>query len=618
MVKEVHDKKSYLPEVDGLRAIAVGAVVLYHATFNLVGGGFIGVDVFFVISGYLITNLIRQSILNNDFSILDFYKRRILRIVPALFVVLGLSAIFFSILLPPSQIANLRKSFIAAVLSFSNIWFYETTDYFSGAQENPALHTWSLGVEEQFYIILPIFLLIFKKLNERLLLVFLYILLIGSFFSSSYVVLVDQSSAFYLPWFRAWELLVGSVLTFNPNPFSQRQTKFIPFFGLSMILMPIFFYSRETTFPGVTALFPVMGSALIIASSGVNGVVQYVLKSHPFRWLGKISYSVYLVHWPLMCLASLTVSLYPGPVKYGVLLGSLVLGWLSWRFVETPFRIRASQISSKTAIKWFAISSFALIVLFFGAEKLGENVWLRYPNALEISSYMTSDKKFFRPGSCFLTRSSPSINSFDMKKCLLVDKSKRNAILVGDSHAANIWSALQGNVNNINYLQATASGCKPILNQAGDPWCMELREFIFGNWLLKNGSNVKDIILAAQWQFQDLKDLKKTVELLQSRGYRVTVIGPTPEYYMSVPLLLAYENISDLNLQDKMLKKDKFHLDNDMNDIFNGNSSYFSQVNIMCSKEKCNLKDGNIPLYMDRDHLTESGAKSVMKSFVLK
>ena len=335
----------YRADIDGLRAVAVIPVVLFHAGVPGFGGGFVGVDIFFVISGFLITSIIASEIDTGRFSIARFYQRRIRRIFPALIVVMAFSILAGFLLLTPGDLLTLGESVIATSLFVSNIFFWQHASYFAAPlHENPLLHTWSLSIEEQFYLFYPLFLYVISRLWRpgRNILVLLGCL--ASFGLCAVLVYYKQSAAFYLGPTRAWELLVGGLIALGaiPRARSPLTANGTAVAGLVLIGLSVFFYSATTRFPGLTALPPVLGAALIIwGGQHQNTIVHRLLSTDPFTLVGKASYSLYLWHFPLFAFSSYVKVKELGAVPIVALCAlSFLLSLVSLYFVERPVPLR--------------------------------------------------------------------------------------------------------------------------------------------------------------------------------------------------------------------------------------------------------------------------------------
>ena len=347
---------SYRKEIDGLRALAVVPVLLFHAGFSIFSGGFIGVDIFFVISGYLISSIILSEHSRGSFSFGSFYKRRVRRILPALFLIIFACLPAAWLLMPPSSLESFALSIISVVLFISNFWFFSQSGYFTIiSEEMPLLHTWSLAVEEQFYIFFPIFLIFFLFLGKKWLLitsicVFIFSLMISQFgenLSTSYPFFDNKlkfsaipSYAFFLAPTRFFELMVGffcAYYLFYTKKVPSHD--FLSFFGLSVLILCIIFYDNNTDFPGFMALIPVTATALIILFCSDKSVIGRVLSNKILVFIGLISYSTYLWHQPLFSFSRLAMLNEPSNLFFILLiLTSFILAFITYRLIESPFR----------------------------------------------------------------------------------------------------------------------------------------------------------------------------------------------------------------------------------------------------------------------------------------
>ncbi len=337
----------YRHEIDGLRAIAVLPVIFFHAGFESFAGGFIGVDVFFVISGYLITNTIVAELANGEFSMLRFYERRARRILPALYLVILICIPIAWLTLPPDSMKNFAQSVAAISLFSSNFLFWIEQGYFDAASElKPLLHTWSLAVEEQFYLFYPIVLQFLWRRLERKSERVLAVALLLSFAIAQWSIQLSPLAAFYLLPTRAWELLVGALvciylLKVKRHQFVRVTNEICGSVGLLLILFSIVTYNRETDFPGVFALAPTLGTALLIIFATQQTLIGRFLSYKPLVGLGLISYSVYLWHQPLFVFARhMSLEKPNSSLMFVLVLLAFLLAYLTWRFVEVPFRRR--------------------------------------------------------------------------------------------------------------------------------------------------------------------------------------------------------------------------------------------------------------------------------------
>src|SRR5262245_10862251 len=329
----------YRADIDGLRAVAVLPVVFYHFQIAPFTGGFVGVDIFFVISGYLITSLIYSEVLSGAFSPVRFYERRIRRILPALFLMMLVTTALAGSVLFPQDLMNYARSLVATALFGSNFYFWSTVDYFDIiAERKPLLHTWSLAVEEQFYLLYPTLFWLLRGASQRKLIHIVGAIFLLSLGASIWALRFAPVSDFYLLPFRAWELMLGAMLALSPIKSSGRTCTILAWSGLALLLLSIFAFSADTPFPGENALLPCIGAAFVIYA-GPQTIVGRLLSLRPVVFIGLISYSLYLWHWPLLVFARYVVLrdllLWE---KLALILLSGMIAALSWAYVEKPFR----------------------------------------------------------------------------------------------------------------------------------------------------------------------------------------------------------------------------------------------------------------------------------------
>lgn len=607
----------YVPEINGARAVAVVSVLLYHLNFHWIPGGFVGVDIFFVISGYLITSIIGNDLARGRFSFREFYGRRMLRILPALYVVSVVTALVFSLLFPPQISTELLKSMVAGLLSYSNIWFYFTVDYFGDNVTQPTLHYWSLAVEEQFYFVLPLlYWWIWGRGGAKWRWPVFGALFAISLVWSGLVVEKHQSQAFFLPWLRAWELLAGSLLSLvQLDRIGERLKGWLADIGLAMLLLAIFTYDEKMVFPGYSALLPVAGTVLLIAGAGSGrSIANWLLRQAPAQWLGKVSYSLYLVHWPLICLVSLVFAL---SIKYKLLLlvVSLVAAWISWRFVESPFRRSVSEIGVGKVFKVTGAVTAACAALFVLFNVGGTGLWRQYPQAIAYAEAGHTDLTFFHRDTCFLTAQSDALRFYRRDLCLSPVAGRDNVLVIGDSHGANIVDALRAEYPAAHIMQATAVGCKPTLDSRGAKRCTDLVSWILKDWLPGAGAGVTRVVLAGRWDGSDAEAVSATVTYLDGLGRRPLVYGPVPEYMVPVPLILAYEQIVGRSLRERLVKSDRAPLDQAFAARFG--ELYFSPYRNLCPAAGCIVERDGAPVFFDRDHLTVAGARIAVRGMPL-
>jgi peptidoglycan/LPS O-acetylase OafA/YrhL len=443
----------YRAEIDGLRALAVLPVILFHAGFELFSGGFVGVDVFFVISGYLITTIIISEMAEGKFSIVNFYERRARRILPALFFVMLMCLPFAWMWLTPNDLKDFGKSLVAVSTFSSNILFWRESGYFDTAAElKPLLHTWSLAVEEQYYILFPIFLMFTWRLGLKWILILLSMVFLVSLGIAQWGAYNSPSAAFFLLPTRGWELLVGVFaafyLKYNTHLKSHSLNQALSLIGFGMIVYSIISFDKNTAFPSLYALIPTIGTGLLILCAVPKTLIHKLLSLKFIVGIGLLSYSAYLWHQPLLAFARHRLL---GEVSDVILIvlcvASLAMAWFSWRFVETPFRNR--QRFNRTSI--FRLS--AVGILMFSTIGLT----LHFTNGLErlwLLSYSMEERRIYEimklntdydmydrmySSNCKLWAKDVSdlpIAEFD--QCS--DRFGSPLVVLGDSHAMNLYN----------------------------------------------------------------------------------------------------------------------------------------------------------------------------------
>ncbi|WFU04243.1 acyltransferase family protein (plasmid) [Rhizobium sp. CB3171] len=462
----------YRADIDGLRALAILPVVLYHAGIPGFSGGFVGVDVFFVISGFLMASLISGEVARDDFSIVRFYERRIRRIFPALFAVLAASSIAAWLLLMPVELEYFARSVKAAALFTSNIQFEKESGYFDiGAQLKPLLHTWSLAVEEQFYILFPLLLLAVNRFARRYTVPILLGLLIASFAASAWTVFRTPAAAFYLLQFRAWELLIGALLAFHviPRPARPVVRESLAALGVILIAIAVFGFTDHTLFPGPAALLPCLGAALVIYAGAEHGLAGRALRARPLVFVGLVSYSLYLWHWPIIVFTREIFGRELSPVQSGlIVVVSLALASFSWRFIEQPFRGRGSRLGRRPL---FAAAAVVMVaVVGFGSYVIRDNgAPSRLPADVQKVYAATYDISRYGAPPCFADSDTtgPSLSDIRAGKlCPLgADGSASPSFLVwGDSHSGAMSPAIDEAAKQagVSGLFAGHASCPPL------------------------------------------------------------------------------------------------------------------------------------------------------------
>jgi peptidoglycan/LPS O-acetylase OafA/YrhL len=617
------NNKDYRWDIQGLRAIAVLAVVVFHISPKYLPGGFIGVDVFFVISGYLILGFIWRDLINKQFNLLRFYKRRALRLLPPFLVMAIVTSIITYFILLPEELIQYAKSLLATLMYASNFYFHSQSDYFGpDLAHAPLLHTWSLSVEEQFYLLFPCILFIVyycsnhsdkhQKSQSSNIIITLSIIGLFSYSLSQYLINTNNAMlSFFASPSRFWQFIIGGLLALSPSIFFLQKrmplviAELLSFLGLMGITFCLFFYNEQVDFPGFNAILPTLSTTLIIFSSSKTRFFAWLLSCKPAKFFGNTSYSLYLWHWPILLFFQLKV-VSTSYTSLFILLISIVCGYLSWRYIE-----RYSYSFKFT----FKASMVAYALLFITAVFYLSGLPSRYtPTQLHYSSFIDYDRKdYYRQGRCFLTSEYNSVDFFDHELCIDFDKNKENTLLIGDSHAAQWYGALNANKGQqATVSQVNASGCKPVLLSQGAKRCTELMQW--GLNALTAEYNFTRIILAARWNIDDLPALIQTIKQLENATTEVVVFGPIIEYDFPLPRLLAsYQTrleISDFNHYLTIKNIDSAF----SKAIKETSAQYISVLDTICkSNTTCSLTtDANIPLQYDYGHLTFEGANQML------
>jgi peptidoglycan/LPS O-acetylase OafA/YrhL len=622
----------YRADIDGLRAVAILPVILFHFGLGYTPGGFVGVDIFFVISGYLITQHVFNEMTAGTFTFASFYERRIRRIAPALLAMLVITTLAASWLLLPAELTAEAKSAVAAIASVANIYFWKTSGYFQD-QDRPLLHTWSLSVEEQFYLVLPPLLLLLRRFCPHRLKSAMAAITVISFLWASWGVFHSPDASFFLLPQRAWELSIGSLLALGalPIPRSAIARQRVALAGLFLILISVVKLSGAYPFPGVLALPPCAGALMIIAA-GIEGpsFVSSLLSVRPLRFIGLISYSLYLWHAPVIVLQKYWYRMTFGRTLETLfpLLGfyraqlmermivflplTFVLAYLSWRFIEQPFRFGPRRLNRRRAFVYCGVTALAGLFLAVGiifAKGFPERLT---PEATKIASYATrqyGDNVNYRGGTCFV---SSTTADFDKAKCLHVEDQRDNWLLLGDSQAAQLWGGLSHTYPEVNVMQATATGCKPAFkSQVGDaPRCLAIVRDVLNNFLPQHRNVL--VILAAKWESNDMPQLAMTIEALKAAGQRVALVGPDLRYDTPLARLLAAEAPDDNRSLVETHRLESYdNLDRELAQRARQDwkISYISYPALLCAHGRCEVwAEKDIPLEFDTDHLTDPGS----------
>lgn len=614
----------YRNDIAGLRALAVLPILLVHAGLTAIPGGFVGVDIFFVISGFLISRIILKEMEGDRFTLTGFYRRRALRILPALLVLLVVVLAVGWWRLFPQDMRDLSWSAAATALSGSNIWFWRTVNYFGDAELTPLLHTWSLGVEEQFYIFYPLLLIGLRRWLPRHIVAALWVIAAASLAIGYGLNVVNKAQAsFYLLPSRAWELALGGLIATGGFPaLGARLRAVATWIGLALVVVSLFVIEEGLSFPVPWALLPCVGTALLIAYGEVGGTAR-LLSLPPMRFIGDISYSLYLWHWPVMAFWRFERGLTLEPWEMAATIAiSFALAILSYRLIERPFLERGKAWATPRVL-WSALAAMLLVA---GVAALlavqAAKARIENPEVARLLTYLDYDdspQSFFqfKRGVCMADTAKPT---YDPKTCATRRLDRPNILVMGDSHAGHIVQAIAERLQGMNILRLTASGCDPVLPLRGDPRCTRVMALGFEDRLLGSG-RIDRAILSARWREGQLPDLARSVAHFRARGIPVTVLGPAVEYDEPLARLLARATArGDVDLARDSRRMDLLVEDRAMRDaVVAAGGTYVSMQDLECPKGVCPLfaSDGS-PFHFDISHYTLGASRDLAAKLPLE
>jgi peptidoglycan/LPS O-acetylase OafA/YrhL len=637
----------YRPEIDGLRAIAVLPVILFHAGVDTFSGGYVGVDIFFVISGYLITSILLHELQEKNFSVINFYERRARRILPALFLVLLVCLPFSWMLMTPADLISFSKSVISVIFYASNVFFFRTLDYFSpNADTIPLLHTWSLGIEEQFYILFPVLLLLIWRVKRDLLPITLIALSITSLTLCLYFSTRFPDFNFYLLPSRAWELMAGSTCAYFYRPKKAGAYTALPIsealalLGLVLIFVSIVTLDENTPYPGVWTLLPVIGTVLVILHARENSVVARTLGVKGLVWTGLLSYSAYLWHQPVFSFYRMYTdnSENSGLIAFALILIVFVLSYLSWAFVEKPFRDR-KLFNRKRVFSLTILGSLAfLIVGSIGI--LATGFTFRYANSVnELAATAEISPKRNQCHTSGARFKSPE------ESCSYFEEEMKWAML-GDSHGVELAYALSRELEkeNIGLKHFTFSSCAPeILFRRTTVGCASWLSGAI-EWLSENPNTTNVVLafyhltyenmdLAIGMDNRDVSEKNRTyyesfetlVTRLRKAGKTVYIVLPIPRLEQHIDKY-TYPSLSFFGAsrdENKMIGIDAKNYFNEANT----SRTYLTEIarktgsilidpsQSLCDESTCYGMSENKLNYFDQHHLSVHGAEKVADQF---
>lgn len=640
---------SYRAEIDGLRALAIIPVVCFHAGILGMSGGYIGVDIFFVISGFLITSLINKEMHDGNFSYVSFYERRIRRIAPALFFAMLCSLPFAYFLFAPFDTQKYTQSLAAIALLIANHSFANEVGYFDKVVElKPFIHSWSLSVEEQFYLFFPLILLISKRFFKSQVIYVLLILFILSYCYAGENIAKDNEDNYFLLPSRAWELLLGSIAATLPHiKISIYKSEAIGFFSLGIIISCFFIFDERSHIPGYIALLPTLATALILLFVQKNSFVAKLLSIKPVVFIGLISFSLYIWHQPLLAFIKYLKQDQDTQLVDYYFPMLFFISIASWRFIERPFRNTVSFNKKTVFLLFIFFTSLFICIGLFGASTQGH--FGRLPNLQKLSNIPT-----VKDARC-LNQNITKNHNFEINKLCQYGEGVPDTIIYGDSHAAALFEALSIQLNGRPFYASSGSGCAPLGYKFSS--CVDRNDAILQ--FIANNSNIHNVVLVAEWAmytkgFRDDADGKmisvnkfsdavgindsetsnelvfrrsfnKTIELLKNK--HIFVIEPVPEFHSVIystigrGLLREKSDVSMIelkNISPQITKTEYLNRNKEVLSTFAQNSDIhlISIQDIFCSASTCWPVNGDSIYYSDTNHLNFVGASQVAKRLV--
>lgn len=613
----------FRPEIEGLRAVAIMPVLLVHAGFTQVPGGFVGVDVFFVISGYLITRILMEDVTASGSGLARFYARRFARIGPALWVMIAGVLVAGLWLLLPSDWPELSWSAVWAAGFAANLHFWQTTDYFATHETALLLHTWSLGVEEQFYLFYPLILIGLRRWLPGREAWALGALLAASLALCAVLSFTAPTSAFYLFPSRIWELVLGGLLALGvglrlANPVWRGA---LGVTGLLLIAATCFGLDGANAFPFAFpfpgAVPACLGAALVIAY-GSGGLARLVLVQVPVRWVGRISYSTYLWHWPIMALWRLEHGiLLDRWSRVGLVAAALVAGAVSYYAIERPAQRGLLRISFRGVFRTAIVSVAVLVGLAFAGRALSPQLADGPAAQMAVKLADRADERRieqYRMGTCFGA-------TIDFDTCVTPAEGKRNLVVMGSSYAAMLWRAMDEEASDYQVHQATVLGCNPVVGSSRQSACEQTYARVFD---LARAGKLDALILASRWYAQDAEPVGATVAAMRRAGVDVIVIGPPVEYEQSFPRVLAIaERRADPSYIESMRRSERDAIDVPLRSAVEGaGGRYVSHLAFECPRGRVgsgcrHFASDGLPIHYDTGHLTLTAARDFVRGAIL-
>jgi peptidoglycan/LPS O-acetylase OafA/YrhL len=606
----------YRRELDGIRALAVILVVLFHAGFDFISGGFVGVDVFFVISGFLISRNIIEK--REKFSFKEFYVRRVRRLFPAAFATIIVTTIVAWFVMTGPDFRAVVESAIAAVPSGSNILFWLQSGYWDAeALSKPLLHTWSLAVEEQFYLVWPALIVGIASFTQRSKYVFLFLALtLFGMATAEWAAQTIPSAAFYLMPFRVAEFAIGGLyaavelrygITKPTMPAWLQQALMI--IGFTLILYAATQFSEDTVFPGLSAMVPCLGTVILIAV-GRAGILGHILSNPVSEYLGKISYSIYLTHWPILSLYNyLILEEMSSLDRFGLIFAALVAAVALFHLIEQPLRrprsAKALQ-SGGVAIVGLSAAYLVTVVAFFVTPQM--SIATIATARIPMMDFQSGNETRYLER----TRVCPT-------GCLEPSTDRRNILVLGDSHGTDGWNAMRAAFPNDHVMIAAVPGCKVYfdmravlaatrMSEADQRRCLDTAASVFENPHLLDSLDI--VVFSFHTTLSDLRYMQQTIEFLKrSTSGQILVMGNSPVFLRRIPDVIRERSLDHMATIPGELVDERWRLDEEMGQLARSEGVLFiSKWDFLCPTGECLAYQDEEPLTYDTHHMSRSAA----------
>lgn len=607
----------YRPDIDGLRAVSVLAVMFFHFNISTLSGGYVGVDVFFVISGFLITKLIVSQVESGTFSFGNFYYRRARRLFPSFFFVCATTFVAATILFDPDNLQRTAEALIHALLGISNFHFWFEAGYFDTAADlKPYLHTWSLAVEEQFYLVWPLAVwLTIVRLGRYALIALLGAASIVSLIASEVWLGSDPQAVFFLMPFRIVEFGLGGACVFirkMDDVVPSAALHALSLIGAALVAIGIFFFDEQTAFPGVISLVPCAGAAILIAT-GERSVVGRVISFAPIVQIGKMSYTIYLVHWPVFVFYKyLTVSEPDLFVIAGLALLVFMISAVIYALIETPLRYGKYFTGSMSKPGFGLVCSLLVLIVMIPA--LGASASQGWPNRFprDVLPFIASPER----------ERDNRLVTIEARKQFPVP-GKPDALIIGDSHATDALNALVPNFREVNFRRAGISvicqpvlGARPHLTKKRADECQARMQRILNDQRFAV-NKIDYIVFSARWRDWAVDLVPQTLRAIQEiSDAKIYVMGPTIEFSPEVPELVArYGRLDGAeDYINKFQVDDRYKVNADLARVAEASGvHYIDKIALLCPNRRCPLAvpgtENTVPMYVDYGHWSFWGAR---------